>query len=203
MRSVFDTLDVVDFNMTVKVANLGSAIGGKTEFNILDSNFNVTVNSYFDDATDLAVVGTLIHEAFHCQLLDWYRTVMLNGDTVKRNYLALNYGYLFSKETTDYNNHLAAIIYGAQGASQHQDIATRYRNTIGETIYQYALSKGINVSLNYCKKLAWTGCQDSKAYLDLTQQEKDELTDIINAEKDPLGNNVNTSLKPFKGSPCL
>lgn len=159
MRSVFDTSLISEFDMKLKLENLGNSLGGAMILNVNNNKFNVKINSFFDNATDLSVVSTIIHEAFHCQLINWYRITYLLGDTIKMNNLALNYGYIFSKESIDWNSNLAAIVYGANGANMHQDIAISYRNMVGETIYQFALAKGItNLTLQQCKKLAWSGC---------------------------------------------
>jgi hypothetical protein len=204
LRNVFDTTIAGQFNVTLKMYYVNLDEGASTAFNVSNLNYLTRINSRFQQATNLAVAATIIHEIFHCQLLAWYRQATVLNDTAKRNELARDYGYLFSKESVDYDNNLAAIVYNAMGASQHQDIAIRYRNTIGEALYQYAQAKGINVNLEFCKDLAWTGCQDSKAFNDLGLTGSAAILQLINSEKDPFGSvGVNGIPDSQKGQPCL
>ena len=84
-----------------------------------------------------------------------------------------------------------------------QDIAVRYRNIIGEALYQFALAKNIDASLEFCKDLAWSGLQQSRAFLALTTGQKETIDARIKAEKDPYGATVNDPFNSPKGTPCL
>lgn len=202
MRSVFDTASIYPFDMNIKMQALPLSEGGNTVPNFANFNYQVKLNSVFNDATDLAVAVIIMHEAFHCQLMAWHRQTFLLNDTAKRRELVEKYGYLFTNEYINLDSNLIAIATGP-GPLQHQDIAIRYRNTIGEALHQFALAKGIYVSLDYCKALAWSGCQDSRAFLALPQSERDDLNNLISAEKDPYGLTINVTQHPYVGHPCL
>lgn len=189
--------------------------GAITATNYTSNTFNVAINRYFSDCTDLGLAATLIHEALHCQLMNWYRLAYFSPDSTSiRVSLATNYGYLFPPPNIEANlDSILRVIIMGQNPSQHQDMITRYKNDVGNALYQFALSKGINVTLDYCKDLAWTGCFDSKAFSDLSSTEQDRIKDRCFAEKDPYSsltftdnsNNtftVNSNNHPRKGNPC-
>ncbi len=223
IRSFFNA--VPDFKMTLKKytnsnwTNLASNSPIPPEAAITTPNyttnvFNVAINKYYSDCTDLGLASTILHEALHCQLMNWYRLAYFSPDSTNiRISLATNYGYLFPPPLIDANtDSLLRFIINGQNPAQHQDMISRYKNDIANALYQFALAKGINIDLNYCKDLAWMGCFDSKAYLDLPQAEKDRIKDRCFAEKDPyssltiiIGNNeygVNYNNYPEKGHPC-
>ena len=76
---------------------------------------------------------------------------------------------------------------------QHQIITFKnIRNAIANTLLNFAkkLDPNTSVNLDYCKKLAWTGTNDSKGYKNLSNYEKDEIENVISGER---GNNPDQS----------
>jgi hypothetical protein len=173
-----------DFSMTIKMdynsnwGNNGQAPrGGYTVENISSNSFKVCLNNYYSNVTDLGTAATIIHEAFHCQLMNWYREAIVNNDQARREQLAFEYGYLFPPDfNTD--SSLNYIVNGGN-ATQHQDIINRYQNTIAQALYQFALSKGISINLDYCKDLAWTGTFDSYAFNALPYNTQARIRDRV------------------------
>lgn len=222
IRSFFE--ETPNFNMTFKkytnstwkesALGVTPPEGAITTENINTNVFNVKINKYYERCTDLGLAATIIHEALHCQLLNWYRLAYFSPDsTAIRISLATQYGYLFPPPnisvTTD--SVLRAIVNSQ--AAQHQDMVIRYKNDVGNALYQFALSKNINVDLAYCMDLAWTGCFDSRAFTTMnTQNERDRIYNRCMAEKDPYrslyfvdSNGTEHWLNPstnFKGHPC-
>ncbi len=167
--------------------------GAFTVNNTTSNVFNVLINKYYNNCTDLGLAATVLHEALHCQLLNWYRLAYSSPDSIAtRIYLASNYGYLFPPPPI--NGHEDSVlrnIIDGQNPTQHNDMILRYKNDVGSALYQFALKKNINVDLGYCMELAWTGCFDSKAYKDMRIQYPSDAARIKNrclAEKDPFSN---------------
>ncbi len=223
IRSFFDT--VPTFRMTLKkYVNSGWDQSGNTptppEGAITTTNyttniFNVAINRYFSDCTDLGLAATIIHEALHCQLMNWYRLAYFSPDSTSiRISLATQFGYLFPPPSISAStDSMLRFIINGQNPTQHQDMILRYKNNVANALYEFALSKGINVTLQYCQDLAWTGCFDSKAFADLSTADKDRIKDRCFAEKDPYSNltftdnnnltyTVNSNSYPHKGHPC-
>ena len=132
-----------NFSMTIKMDNNSNwgyngqaPEGGHTVTNISSNSFEVYLNSYYSNVTDLGTAATIIHEAFHCQLMNWYRKAITNNDQARREQLASEYGYLFPPDfNTD--SSLNYIVNGGN-PTQHQDMINRYQNTIAEALYQFA-----------------------------------------------------------------
>jgi hypothetical protein len=197
--------------------NYNAPYGGRTILNYISPHFTVYLNDYYHHQTDLAYAATIIHEIFHCQLMQWFRQAIIDSNQVVKEQLSLDYGYIFTKEMLDEinndpnnpsNNNLIGIVLGGT-ATQHENIVTKFKDYIADALYEFATSKGISVSLNYCKDLAWAGTLDSKAFNDLSTGEKDRIVDRINAEKDPNknlldpnGDPLNLNFTNKKGNPC-
>ncbi len=191
------------FTMNLKYENLNSLAGGETPSNITSDTLLVRINSLYNKATDLALASTIIHEAFHCQLLSWYRIALNQNDTAMKRQLAEEYGYLFSEETISVDSTLRYIVNQGQ-AAQHQDFVNRYIGLIADALYEFAQAKQISgITLDYCKDLAWAGTFDSNAFLALDQTTRVRILDRVNAEKDPDGSKqVNENYSTPKGHIC-
>ncbi len=201
--------DDPSFTMNIKNEYLGLDAngnpprGGRTNFNIASNQFDVFINSYYDDKTDLSIAGTLIHEAMHCQIMNWFREASLNGNTQLQVDLANQYGYIFSKEISGISNNLADIVFGLN-PTQHQEMVTKYNTLIATTLYDFAINKGLNnVTLADCEDLAWAGTFDSKAWGNLSGTDQTRILNKVNAEKDPNGTkNLNNNNSSSKGKNC-
>ncbi|WP_191906488.1 hypothetical protein [Hymenobacter baengnokdamensis] len=143
---------------------------------------NNTVTTTFDaqqlqNATDLSVMATMMHESVHAYLVAYY-----SNDPTK-----------FGMEYPDL---IDAFIYqspSGQNNTQHNQIVTSFKNDIGQVLYIYGTQLGYNVSLQYCQDLAWNGLGRTSAYQALSQQEKTRIAAAINQE---LGGVNALGLKP-------
>ncbi len=112
------------------------------------SNFTINIsfdNTFLESSTNLGIVATTLHELIHAQLIQLY----IKGELISTN--------------TEYNNLLNAFMAFYENA--HEDTFTTLDNEIhnamldfiekiGNSIYNYAVSKGINVTQSYCVNLA-------------------------------------------------
>ncbi len=184
--------------------------GGHTPVNFDDNKYDVFLNSYYNDITDLGEAATVIHEALHCQYLDWYRQACIEQNLEAQQELTRDYGYLFDTGTFNVTNQFCPIVNNGN-TGQHQDMANRYRDVVAESLYQFAQAKVITTTLSYCQDLAWSGLTKSRAFEDLSQYVQDRIKDRVNAEKDPNathgdsnGNYVNANNISAKGHhPCI
>jgi hypothetical protein len=203
IRSFFSS--DANFSMTLTMEDLGKKSGGETKPNVSTNDFKVSINKYFNQATDLALATTIIHEAFHCQLMSWFREAVKNNNLALQQELATQYGYLFTSEILSSDSNLSHIVNG-MNKTQHQDIVNRYKDMIASALLEFAKARGIeNIDIEYCKDLAWSGTMDSKAFEDLKDDDKERIIDRVNAEKDPMRNKgLNDKDKDVdsKGSPC-
>lgn len=214
VRDFFD-LNAANFTMIIKSETKSiwpgynqAPEGARTVWNITNDTFNVHVNNYYENITDLGLAATLIHEALHCQLLSWYRKANIENNVVMQEYLATTYGYLFPDPFKG-DSSLSAIVTGLI-PTQHQDMINRYKSLVEAALTQFAIAKGLNVSAAYIKDIAWVGTDKSRAFLALQSFEKERIRENIGSEKDPysqLSNpagtiTVNGIQQAPKGNPC-
>ena len=132
------------------------------------NNKMVTVldDQKLQNATDLRVIGLLLHESVHA-------------------YLVLYYENDPSKFRLDYPALVEAMEQQSQSQqnnTQHALTVTDFKNEIGQIMYTYCTQLGYNVSLQYCQDLAWTGLGSTPAFIALSQREKTRIVNAINAE---------------------
>ena len=183
--------------------------GGQTIYNLNSDTFDVKINKYYSKATDLAVASTILHEAFHCQLMYWVRHAEILNDTALKNQLARDYGYVFESGLIASDSNLLNIITAQPVTAQHQTMAVKFINLIAGALQNFGLKKGIIVPYSYYEKLAWSGMTDSKAFKLLGSTEIQEIKNAIFSEKDPTsqkldpdGNPLNSLFIQPKGLPC-
>ena len=73
---------------------------------------------------------------------------------------------------------------------------------VASALLEFAQAQGINVDIEYCKKLAISGCEDSRFFTSLTNYQKTQYTDVFYPEKDPYGTNININSDTAKGHHC-
>lgn len=203
IRDMFGENGTPAFTMIFKMDNIVPVNnqmpeGGHSNFVFGSTTFDVFINSYYQNATDLGLAATILHEALHCQLYYMYNA-SLNNPTMLTE-LASTYGIIFP-EVFQGNSDLEAIINGLNPA-QHQAIIDLFSTHLSNALYQFAISQGIQISKDECEDLAWTGAFDSKAFTSMDFNHKQRILNAVNAEKDPYGENANVNSQQAKGDPC-
>lgn len=196
-------------NWVLQGGNYISPLGGQTIFNTQSDTFEVKINTYYENITDLGLAATILHEAFHCQLLYWFRHAAILNDTSLQNQLARDYGYIFKAQFVNLDSNLLQIIASQPVSSQHHTMAINFNKMVAQALQNFGLKKGIVAPFSFYEKLAWTGLLDSKAFDALANSRKDAIKDIIFAEKDPYSTILNPVGAPLnyegvnkKGHPC-
>lgn len=134
-------------------------VNGRTDSQTGDIGINKLT---LDEATDLAVASTLIHEMMHAYFV--YGTKHATGS--EQFFFQDMNEYLFRSDGTpipDGTN---------QETAQHTQMAAAYVNSMASLLAKYATSRGILKSpdssitlLEYCKDLFWRNLADSQAYI--------------------------------------
>lgn len=114
------------------------------------------------------------------------------------------YGYVFTPDFNyDANVYSTALLL----TTQHNAMVVMYKNLIGEALYAFAQHKGISITQTYCQNLAWAGLNNTEAFNRLHTSDKDLITEMINAERDPNGTSINSNgnggrIRIAFGTPC-
>jgi hypothetical protein len=157
---------------------------GTSGSTISDFSNNI-VKTYFDpqqlqNATDLSVMTTMMHESVHAYLVAYYAN---DPNRFGAEYPILVQAFLYPSQS-------------GQNNTQHSLIVSSFKNEIGKILFNYCAQLGYKADLQYCQDLAWNGLEHTEAYQSLTQREKNRISESINNEY----NNVNA--KGTKSSGC-
>lgn len=178
------------FNITINESLLSNGSRGKTTFANGDyTNFLITLNSYYSGRSDLSTAATLIHEAMHAQLDAWYAQAVIEGNTQLKEDLEKNYGFTIDAATIN-------------TTVQHDLMASHYVDCIATALQEFASSRNIDVSSQYCRDLAWSGLTGTSLFDNLPTSDKTRIQNALNAELDPKGTSVNTGNQAAKGQGC-
>ncbi len=200
-RNIFG--ENAEINITVKTTNQGPSQGAETITNYLTNNFIINMNSYFTDATTLSKAASLLHEAIHANLMYLYQNAVVDNNAVAVQQIETDF-ILFLDSTKVANNPNLSYteLMNQNSIGQHQIMTFQHvRDAMASTLFSFAqkLDPNTPVDLNYCKKLAWTGTNDSKGYKNLSSYDQDDIQDVISGER---GNNLNQSSYSQLGKTC-
>ncbi len=126
----------------------------------------------FVNASDLAIVKTLLHEGIHAYLVAYFANDPLNAN---KEYSALFDAY-FSSKRPDLNE------------IHHNEMARIFVDQIAISLREYGDSKGYTFSSSLEKErfysdLSWGGLFESNAFKAMSTQEQDRIKNVISIEQ--------------------
>lgn len=153
-------------------------------------NFIVKIrfdNNYLDNATDLSIIAVTLHELVHAYLIALY----VKGELVATN---PEYNTLQNAFMEFYNNMVQDTF--TQTDNEIHNAMKNFMDQMGDSIYNYAISKNISVTPEYCKNLAWGTMTGTDLFEETLTQEEQILSNNTAAyEQDNLpqakGNSCN------------
>jgi len=181
-----------DWNVGIREGNInnqtnynGDTIETNAQTTAVQGMVFITFNKpYLNQATNLSVARTMIHELMHAYFV--YGMAM-TFDPGYSKFVEAN-DLLFKKNGNPFYD---------QNDAQHEQIAKKYVDQMSLLLEAYAISAGIqspdpNISLfDYCKDLAWGGLSDTKAY----RKYANNKTRIQNHLKSEAKRDVNSTKK--------
>lgn len=180
-----------------KETNLPPLNAGNTDYTPTSSNpFVFTINLNIErlySATQLDIINTVIHEYTHALLYYWFLTGGFNTDVSNpASYDTLVQQFALHRE-----------LIGVSNQTQHE-----YMDALVDDIalisYQWAINEGGYdpniVTLEYMKKIAWGGLNNSDTFELLYPESSSQWWDVVNAQiNEAFPNDIgNTPL----GNPC-
>ena len=157
---------------------------------ITNSYLTIIDNSYVNQATNLAIARTLLHEAIHAYIIS-YIDDLAGGNTQG-----------FSTEFPDLWNNFISQKYGVPADNienyHHQEMAENFVDINGDALAEYDNNQADDI---YYKYLAWGALMNTDAFSSalepggyMTQSEQEAIL-IANNQEDTNGSEA-------KGSPC-
>ncbi|MFY9150709.1 MAG: hypothetical protein WAO52_01750, partial [Prolixibacteraceae bacterium] len=153
------------YNCTWRIVPSIAGYNGEQAYgNITDSNGSVIIdiNSYyFGKVAPLAIAKTMLHESIHANLYQKLATILGKENLSNKNFEELYRSY---QETTI-------------GTPQHDFMSKYYIPSLASALQSF---DGNSLPSDYYVSLAWTGLENTSAYNNLTQSQKDEIERKIN-----------------------
>jgi len=144
-------------------------------------NFIVKIrfdNNYLDNATDLSIIAVTLHELVHAYLIALY----VKGELVATN---AEYNTLQNAFMAFYNEMVEDTFI--QTDNEIHNAMKNFMEQMANSIYNYALSKDISVTPEYCKNLAWGTMTGTDLFLEtLTSDEQTISNNTAAYEQDNL-----------------
>ncbi len=189
IQQTFDSTDKVNIRFTSE-DNLGGNAVTSPVFSGTPDNFTIKIkfdNAFLDNSTNLGMAATTLHELVHAYLINLY----IKGTLVATN---SNYNTLLNAFINFYNNQVQDTFDPLD--NEIHNAMRDFISKMGNSLYNYALSKNINVTADYCEKLAWGTMSGYDLFtLSLTAEQQIENNNIYAYEQD--------NIQPqAEGTPC-
>src|SRR5690606_11541779 len=152
---VIDAFEANDYvNLIFEASNTINSNANTTSNTVYDpttNSCNITIKfreSYLQEATDLSIARTAIHESLHAILVYMYEEGLLESE----HGLPMEGFEDFVEAYTNYMSGLPENIGMA-----HHELMTDFIEEMATSLSTYALENGYSNSFNFYKKLCWSG----------------------------------------------
>lgn len=156
-------------------------ISACVEYNLQDTMYRVKLNSFNQQATNMALAATLIHETMHCILLDIYKRARQSDPKAIAS--ILSFGLEKNDSTKLYDNDFFLLMNSGQDG--HHELM--YRFFYPQMVLVLERFAEIRKKTLRNKKNAglmmWSGLQNTDAYKKLSDADKRVIVATILREK--------------------
>lgn len=156
-------------------------VSAAVRYEINDTLYHLKLNRSNQQATDIALAGTLIHEIMHCVLLDIYKRALQGEENAIAS--ILSFGLNKNDSTCIFNNDFFALMNSGEDG-QHELISRLFYSDMASILERFGgIHKKSFANKNVVKSLTWSGLQKTNAYKDLSNEDKKEIQLTILREK--------------------
>ena len=162
-------------NLTFTVGQTNNSANAETTSSPPFNDVTITIDEdYIDsDARTIELARTLYHEAIHAHILSFLRKLGGYNHLSPNNFPSL------------YDTYVDRVSTGSSDPAsdaQHDYMAQRYIDLIAKGVQQFDVrnKNNLEVTLDHYRALAWVGLQDTRAWNNKGQTEKDEITFMRN-----------------------
>jgi hypothetical protein len=166
-----------NYNWVVKDGHLAQGTNGATSSydRALRSVTTVFDANQFQQATDLSIARTIMHESIHA-----YLGAFFADDANLANAAYSDMVMAYATHTNSSANDL-----------QHDEMVRAWVQDIADALQQYGVSKGYALPANFYANLAWGGLEGTRAFKNLPSSKRNEIRDTVLSElngTDSFGN---------------
>ncbi|MDO7887464.1 hypothetical protein [Hymenobacter cheonanensis] len=171
-----------NYNWVVKDGSLAPGTNGSTSSYDRNAHSVTTVfdASQFQQATDLSIARTIIHESIHA-----YLGAFFADDPNLAN-------AAYSDMVMAYATHMNS----SANDLQHDEMVRAWVQDIADALQQYGINKGYTLPASFYAALAWGGLEGTRAFKNLPAADRNAIRDIILSElngTDSVGNSKSPS----------
>jgi hypothetical protein len=146
-------------------------------------------NTYLASATDLSIAAVTLHELVHAYLINLYVQQKLLAENTEYDTLLNAFFKYYANPTGESTN----IILD----EEIHNAMIFFIDKLTDSLYNYATSKNINASREYCNSLIWGTLNGTTIFnQELTTEQKQDYENIAAIEQD------NLQSEDPKGTPC-
>ncbi len=145
-----------------------------------DTIYHMKLNSFNQYASDKALAVTLIHEIMHCILLDINKRARENDERALSS--IKNFG-LNRNDTSGFFYNDFFFIMNDGNSGQHELMYRLFYPHMVSLLNRFAMLQKESLFNQYSEKLMWSGLQKTDAYLELSDEEREEIETAIFTEK--------------------
>jgi len=142
------------------------------QYNFVTTTFDA---SQWRNASDLSIARTMLHEAVHAYLLSYFADSPL----------------LAAAQYSDLVDAYVAAGIANSNIPQHNFIAQDLLIDIAYALRQYGVNQGYNLPDAFYMDMAWGGLEESKDFKNLSQRDKDRISDVLRIEATGLDTQAN------------
>ncbi|OYU81951.1 MAG: hypothetical protein CFE23_01200 [Flavobacterium sp. BFFFF1] len=143
-------------------------------------------NSYLISATDLSIAAVTLHELVHAYLINQFMHGKLLAENTEYNTLLNAFLTFYANENSQTGQTLQDEMHYAMSV---------FIDRIADSLYNYAISKGMSVTPEYCKAIAWGTMSGTPMFTEiLNPEQQQEYENTAAIEQD--------NLSGAHGTPC-
>jgi len=138
----------------------------------------------YQDATDLSITRTILHEAIHAYMLS---DMKANPASFQVSFPALWSDWMAYK-------------FGGSNvqAYQHEEMARNLVGGMADSLEEFGLLKGYNLTRQFYEDLSWGGLQGTNVFNGLSNSEQTRINNVVKIELS--GKDLNGNIKSQKGT---
>jgi len=156
-------------------------ISASVEFPVNDTIYHVKLNRFNEQATDMALAATLIHEIMHCVLFEIYKGAQRSEEKAITGILGMG---LKNHDTTNVFDNDFFHIMNRGNDGQHELMARLFYPQMVLLLKQFAvMHKRFFPNKKTAEFLMWTGLQNTSAYKKLDEDVRRNIVETILSEK--------------------
>jgi hypothetical protein len=170
--------EIPNWNWKLQEGNVNGSDHAATAFPPISGTVTTTFDyNKLNQATELSLARTMMHEAIHAYLVSYFRN---DQSAANKDYPQMLHDWRDEK----YQQNLSIV--------QHNEMTRSFVGEIAASLKEFGISRGYNLSNEFYNDMAWGGLTETEAFEELDQTDKDRIMERLEAEftSQTVGNEI-------------